>query len=127
MAKLIGYLGKYPLYDRVPDGWDEIELATTAPNGYVWYGNNESLFSGKRKSGLVEVEYAKHIIDVNGETISVGDKVRTKQYSGGLIAPAESDVGEVVLIDGKLAIEYLDEQGRISRRLLHGQINEKLL
>lgn len=37
-----------------PKGWVENKGATTAPNGYTWYHNGESITSGKRKSVLVK-------------------------------------------------------------------------
>lgn len=133
MTKLLGYLsGRYPVYAQVPEGWVEIKEATTAPIGYTWYCNNKSLLGGERESGLVQTSLcAKEILDVNGETIRVGDMVRTKQHSGGILPPAPSQVGTVVMVDyagsDQLAIEFKDAQGRSAQILLHGQINEKIL
>ena len=132
MTKLLGYLsGRYPVYTQVPEGWVEIKEATTAPIGYTWYCNNKSILGGERESGLVQTSLcAKEILDVNGETIRVGDTVRTKQLSGGIITPAPSEVGTVIQIDdwhNQLAIEYRDSRGYLCRILLHGQINEKIL
>lgn len=44
------------VYDRKPNGWKEIEGATTAPVGYKWVSNNKSLFSGQRKTGLLKLK-----------------------------------------------------------------------
>lgn len=35
-----------------PKGWEKVEGATTAPNGYSWYSNNKSMFGGERESYL---------------------------------------------------------------------------
>lgn len=35
-----------------PAGWSKVERAQTAPNGYTWYSNGKSLFSGERESYL---------------------------------------------------------------------------
>ena len=37
-----------------PKGYRKTIGATTAPNGYSWYNNGKSRFSGKRKSVLVK-------------------------------------------------------------------------
>ena len=42
--------------DHVPKGWKILEGAMTAPRGYRWIFNGESLFSGKRKRALVPEE-----------------------------------------------------------------------
>ena len=42
--------------DHVPKGWKILEGAMTAPRGYKWIYNGESLFSGKRKTALVPEE-----------------------------------------------------------------------
>lgn len=38
----------------VPKGWKEIEGATTAPKGYKWYSNGESLFGDKYEYALIK-------------------------------------------------------------------------
>ena len=37
-----------------PDGWIKVEKATKVPNGFDYYYNGESLFSGNFKSVLVK-------------------------------------------------------------------------
>lgn len=44
------------ILDHVPKGWKILEGAMTAPRGYKWIYNGESLFSGKRKAALVPEE-----------------------------------------------------------------------
>ena len=44
------------VYQRKPSGWKDIEGATTAPVGFKWISNGESLFSGKRRSALLKVK-----------------------------------------------------------------------
>lgn len=46
-----------PLYINkpVPAGYTRIAGATTAPNGFAWYSNNQSRFSGNRKTILVAI------------------------------------------------------------------------
>lgn len=40
---------------RLPDGWKEIQGATTAPNGYKWVHNCKSLFGGEHEQALLKV------------------------------------------------------------------------
>ena len=40
--------------NTIPKGYVKEEGATTAPNGYTWYSNNKSRFSGQRKLVLVK-------------------------------------------------------------------------
>ena len=44
-----------PVYDSMPDGWKEIQGATTAPNGYVWIWNRKSIFSKEFKHALLRI------------------------------------------------------------------------
>lgn len=46
--------------EEVPQGWKETEGATTAPNGYKWYNNGESMFGGKYKHGLFPIKEEKY-------------------------------------------------------------------
>lgn len=46
--------------EEVPQGWKETEGATTAPNGYKWYNNGESLFGGKYEHGLFPIKEEKY-------------------------------------------------------------------
>lgn len=32
---------------HIPDGWRELESATTAPDGWVWFCNGKSRFANK--------------------------------------------------------------------------------
>ncbi|MCD8208277.1 MAG: PcfK-like family protein [Bacteroidales bacterium] len=41
------------IFDTVPDGWRKIEGATTALEGYDWYSNNVSRYSGNYETALV--------------------------------------------------------------------------
>jgi hypothetical protein len=43
-----------PVFDGLPDGWRVIEGAQTAPLGFRLICNGESLFSGLRKTALIE-------------------------------------------------------------------------
>lgn len=42
------------IVEKMPDGWKILEGATTAPKGYKWVYNGESLFSGKREKALLK-------------------------------------------------------------------------
>lgn len=44
------------VYNRMPKGWIKLEGATTAPRGYEWISNNQSLFSGNRKTALLKMK-----------------------------------------------------------------------
>ena len=46
--------------EDVPQGWKETEGATTAPNGYKWYNNGESMFGGKYEHGLFPIKEEKY-------------------------------------------------------------------
>ena len=49
-----------PTYDSLPEEWRVIEGATNHPRGYVWICNNKSLFSPKRRTGLMKIEKGGH-------------------------------------------------------------------
>lgn len=49
----------YPIYTTLPDGWAVIPWATTAPIGFVWINNRESIFSKDYKHGIVKIENLK--------------------------------------------------------------------
>lgn len=61
-----------------PKGWVENKGATTAPNGYTWYHNGESITSGKRKSILVKdsqnIDFVK-----TSETPKVSEEISNGQ------------------------------------------------
>lgn len=42
------------ILDKAPDNWVVVKNAQTAPNGYKWYSNGKSLFSGEREHCLVK-------------------------------------------------------------------------
>ena len=42
--------------NHIPEGWRLLLGAMTAPRGYRWVFNGESLFSGKRERALVPEE-----------------------------------------------------------------------
>ena len=46
-----------PLYINrpIPDGYMEVQGATTAPNGFRWYYNGQSRFSGERRAILATI------------------------------------------------------------------------
>ena len=43
------------VYKKIPNGWKVDEGAKTAPIGYKWVTNGQSVFGGKRKTALVKV------------------------------------------------------------------------
>lgn len=47
------------IVDHIPEGWKPLKGALTAPRGYKWIYNGESLFSGKRKTALVPISLLK--------------------------------------------------------------------
>ena len=57
-AELLKYFEEKGLVrnEEVPQGWKETEGAMTAPNGYKWYDNGESLFGGKYEHGLFPIK-----------------------------------------------------------------------
>ena len=40
--------------DYIPNGWQLVKNTMTQPNGYNWYSNGKSLFSGEREHCLVK-------------------------------------------------------------------------
>ena len=42
--------------DSIPSGYKPIAGRTTAPNGFEWYSNGKSRFSGERKTVLVAIK-----------------------------------------------------------------------
>lgn len=42
------------IYNDIPDGWDFIKGALTAPKGYEWISNGKSIFSGERQTALLK-------------------------------------------------------------------------
>ena len=57
--------------DTVPEGWQKLEGATTAPNGYEWYNNGKSRFGGEYKNALVKKENTND---------SINSAIRRKAY-----------------------------------------------
>ena len=47
--------GEVKKFDKLPEGWKFVPGASTAPIGYAWAFNGESLFSGNYKSALVKI------------------------------------------------------------------------
>ena len=41
-------------FDKLPDGWQKIQGATTAPEGYYWASNKKSFFAGNRITALIK-------------------------------------------------------------------------
>ena len=41
--------------NEMPDGWDVIKEATSAPEGYVWINNKKSCFSDEYEHALLRV------------------------------------------------------------------------
>lgn len=41
--------------DAIPEGWKEIEGASTAPSGYVWIHNCKPLFSDEYEHALLKL------------------------------------------------------------------------
>lgn len=42
------------ILNKAPKGWIKNDRAVTAPNGYSWYNNGKSMFSGERETALVK-------------------------------------------------------------------------
>lgn len=55
--KISKLLSTEKIYYTMPEGWDFIKGATTAPTGYKWICNKKSFFSGERKQALLKVNY----------------------------------------------------------------------
>ena len=53
------------IYDVKPEGWEKLEGATTAPDGYSWYSNGKSRFGEEYENALVNEESSK--IQVMGD------------------------------------------------------------
>ena len=51
---MIKKLKKWEILGHLPDGWQEVKGATTIPSGYILICNNESRFSGKRRTALLK-------------------------------------------------------------------------
>lgn len=85
-----------------PEGWTKVEGGTTAPNGYSWYSNNKSIFSGEREYYLykdaepeTEKQGTKKIIEFAEE------KDNDWQQSGGDYIFNELDDGKVINMEYK--------------------------
>ena len=54
---LIAYFKKngVKFLDSMPEGWKEINGATTAPNGYKWIFNGKSIFSKEYEHALLKI------------------------------------------------------------------------
>jgi len=66
------------------------------------------------------------ILDINGNDIFIGDKVKTTQPSGGILPPAESVIGIVEMYkDGDIVIRYRESHRNFDQFIsLEGKINE---
>ena len=53
---------KPDVLDAIPEGWEILKGATTAPNGFVWIWNKKSRFGGEYKAALVPKDAAKTTI-----------------------------------------------------------------
>jgi hypothetical protein len=67
-----------------------------------------------------------NIKDIFGNGISIGDKVKTTQPSGGILPPAKSVTGIVYMYkDGDIVIRYRESHRNFYQFIsLEGQINE---
>lgn len=45
-----------PILDKPPNGWVLTQGTLTEPNGYRWWNNGKSSFSGERRVVLVKEE-----------------------------------------------------------------------
>lgn len=45
---------EYDVFNELPNGWRIEDASLTAPTGYQWANNGQSLFSGKRKRALIK-------------------------------------------------------------------------
>lgn len=46
---------EYDVFNELPSGWRIEDTSLTAPVGYQWANNGQSLFSGKRKKALIKM------------------------------------------------------------------------
>lgn len=53
------------VYDSVPEGWQQIDGAVTAPHGYRWVSNGKSRFGGEYETALVPDEVFRTEEDPN--------------------------------------------------------------
>lgn len=49
---------KYPVFDKVPDGWKVLNGAVNHPKGLRWISNGKSRFGGDYERALVPEEVA---------------------------------------------------------------------
>lgn len=59
--------------DKIPEGWQKLEGATTAPKGYEWYSNGKSRFGGEYKNALIKTSETK-------TSDSINNTLRRKAY-----------------------------------------------
>ena len=45
-----------PIFEQLPDGWEILEGALTAPIGFAWITNGKSRFSNEFKRGFLKLE-----------------------------------------------------------------------
>ena len=48
--------------DTMPEGWKEIEGATTAPNGYMWINNAQPVFYKDKAGDIYRNDNYKHAL-----------------------------------------------------------------
>lgn len=48
-------LNQVPVYESMPEGWEEITGALTAPSGYVWIYNCKSPFGKEYRHALLSL------------------------------------------------------------------------
>ena len=41
---------------EMPEGWNIVKGASTAPNGFVWVSNGKSFFGGERERALLKIK-----------------------------------------------------------------------
>lgn len=99
--------------EEVPQGWKETEGAMTAPNGYKWYDNGESLFGGKYEHGLFPIRVDEPKVDSEiKEAFEDFPKFKIKKD----YAVAENDNKRVVVekySDGVIGVTTETEGGEL--------------
>lgn len=46
---------RHPVYEQMPEGWNEIKGALTAPVGYRWIYNCRPMFDNNYKKALLKI------------------------------------------------------------------------
>ena len=91
------------IYDLLNDESKNLlmQIGKDFTSKFFWFGTNTPSSLNESDEDVLK--------DSNGKIIGIGDIVRTSQEGGGVLAPSEPTVGEVVMRNGELCVKYRKE------------------